>query len=119
MTIKKCPHCGYEYDDQTGEISDKPKAAPVFKILDELRGYRPPKRAAEAASILRMLKKYTPEQIIDTWKKLKADKFYQDKELYMMTVEGQIGAIVAASKGQYIIRPEKFTTSRFAHMVQR
>ncbi len=66
----------------------------VFSQLDKLRGYRPPKRGAEAASIMRRLKKgYTTQQIIECWQKLKSDKFYQDKELYMMTVESQIGAM--------------------------
>lgn len=65
----------------------------VFGLLDNLRGYRPPKRKAEAASIIRMLKQYSPSQIISAWQKLKLDKFWQDKELYMMSVESQIGAI--------------------------
>ncbi len=65
----------------------------VFAGIDKLRGYRPPKRNAEAASIIRMLKKYTPKQIIETWQTLKQDKFWVDKELYMMSVESQIGAV--------------------------
>lgn len=71
----------------------------VFKELDKLRGYKPPKRQAEAASILRMLKKkFKPQQIIDAWETLKKDKFWQGKELFMMTVESQIGAIVNKHK---------------------
>ena len=66
----------------------------VFGKLDNLRGYRPPRRKAEAASIIRMLKQYTPDQIISTWQKLKQDKFWQDKELYIMSVESQIGAVL-------------------------
>lgn len=64
----------------------------VFSFLDKQRGYRPPKRKAEAASILRMLKTYSVEQITQAWQSIKQDKFFQDKELYMMTVESQIGA---------------------------
>ena len=45
-----------------------------------------------------MLKEYTPDQIIGTWEKMKQDKFYADKELLMMTVETQIGAIVHREK---------------------
>jgi len=71
----------------TGEMVNE-----VFSRIDKLRGYRPPKRKAEAASIIRMLKVYTPDQILKTYEKLKADKFWQDKELFMMTVESQIGA---------------------------
>jgi hypothetical protein len=65
----------------------------VFARIDKIRGYRPPKRKPEAASIIRMLKTYTPGQIINSWESMKSDKFWQDKELYMMSVEGQIGAI--------------------------
>ncbi len=116
---RTCPHCGFTYDDQTGEITDKPKAAPVFAELDKVRGYRVTvKRAAEAASILRMLKKYTPEQIIDTWKLLKADKFYQGKELFMMTVESQIGATIKTN-GDYALNPDKFKNQKFGSIVHR
>lgn len=69
--------------------------AKAFYELDKIRGYRPSvKRKAEAASIIRMLKAgYKPEQIIEAWQRLKQDKFWQDKELFMMSVESQIGAI--------------------------
>jgi len=70
--------------------------AKVFFELDRTRGYRPSvKRKAEAASIIRMLKSgYKPGQILEVWQKLKRDKFWQDKELFMMSVESQIGAMV-------------------------
>jgi hypothetical protein len=72
----------------------------VFYELDRIRGYRPTvKRKGEAASIIRMLKAgYTPKQIIEAWQKLKEDKFWQDKELFMMTVESQIGAVIKGVK---------------------
>ncbi len=91
----------------------------VFTEIDKLRGYRPPKRQAEAASILRMLKKgYTPQQIIDTWQTMKSDKFYQDKELFLMSVEGQIGALTN-SKTAKRIDPDKFIKGKYGHLVQR
>ena len=66
----------------------------VFSGIDKLRGYKPPKRNAEAKAIRNMLKNgYTPDQILKTWETLKQDKFWQDKELFMMSVETQIGAI--------------------------
>ncbi len=69
------------------------KTKEVFFRLDKIRGYRPPKRQAEAAAIIRMLKKdYTPDQIVESWEKLKGDNFWADKELFMMTIESQIGA---------------------------
>lgn len=89
--------------------------AEVFARVDKLRGYRPPKRNAEAASIIRMLKAYNPDQIITCWEKLKADKFWDGKELYMMSVEGQIGAVVnGANKGSHKAnkvptKPEEYT----------
>lgn len=76
------------------------KIREVFARIDKIRGYRPPKRKAEAASIIRMLKSYTSDQIIETWQKLKQDKFYHDKELFMMTVESQIGAKLKDIKPQ-------------------
>jgi len=86
------------------------KIKEVFERVDKLRGYRPPKRKAEAASIIRMLKTYTPDQIIETWQKLKEDKFWQTKELFMMSVESQIGAVVNNESG----KPE----GKYNHMVR-
>lgn len=90
----------------------------VFGELNKLRpGYTPPKRAAEAKSILTMLKKgFTAKQIIDTWKTMKADKFWQKQELYMMSVESQIGAMVNKvdlSKTD----PNRFSKGRYASIV--
>jgi len=68
------------------------------RILDKGRSYRPPKRNAEAASIIRMLKTYTVEEITSSWKYMKQSKFWEDKELLMMSVETQIGAIVSKKK---------------------
>lgn len=76
------------------------KANEVFKQLDELRGYRPTKRKAEAAAILRMLKLYSTEQIISVYKTMKEEKFWTDKELFMMTVESQIGAKLNSSNNK-------------------
>lgn len=74
------------------------KVKEVFAGIDKERGYRPPKRKAEASSIMRMLKTYMPEQIISAYKFLKQDKFWYDKELFMMSVESQIGAISSRKK---------------------
>ncbi len=87
----------------------------VFSEIDKIRGYRPPKRNAEAASILRMLKKdFTPEQIIESWQKLKKDKFWQDKELYCMSLENQIGAM---TNKQSVKRD--YSKGKYAHLVRR
>jgi hypothetical protein len=56
------------------------------------RGYVAPRRAAEIEAIRRMLDRgYSPEQIQKVFLTLQAEPFYLDKEVWMMTVEGQIG----------------------------
>jgi len=86
------------------------KVKEVFARLDKLRGYRPPKRKAEASAIIRMLKEYDSDQIVTIYENLKKEAFWQNKELFMMTVENQIGAMIKA-KGD---APSK----RYAHMVK-
>ena len=100
-TLKK--HIKKEDDKKISSPTGE-KVKEVFAQLDKLRGYRPPKRKAEAASILRMLKAYSPDQIIRTWETLKKDKFWDNKELFMMSVESQIGAITSQSKK---VKPSK------------
>ncbi len=92
----------------------------VLSQLDSLRnGDRPPKRNAEAASIQRMLKRgFTPEQIIDTWKTMKQDKFWQNKELFLMSVESQIGAMVNKNNKPKN-DPDKYIKGRYGNLVQR
>ncbi len=117
-----------------GEIPERKQKrlanAPLSKIeldkrrvigkLIELRGYRLLKKnGVEAQSIINMLKhNFTAEQIIDTWKTMKADKFWSGKELHMMSVESQIGAIVNKNK---VLKndPEKYFKGRLGHLVQR
>jgi len=107
VPLVACPKCKVVFIEQLlvkpnlvlpSPIAEKVKE--VFGKLDKLRGYRPPKRKAEAASIIRMLKQYTPNQIIDTWKFMKQDKFWQNQELFIMSVETQIGAITKAREAQ-------------------
>jgi len=75
------------------------KIKEVFARLDKIRGYKVSnKRKAEAASIIKMLEFYTPDQIIKTWEILKQDKFWVEKELLMTSVETQIGAMVSRKK---------------------
>jgi len=89
-------------DKERGEVFKKPSLSPygegtkkVFDGLKERRGYKTNKNNAEAKSIRNMLKdNYTPGQILGAWDYIKRDKFYDDKELFMMTVEGQIGAVL-------------------------
>jgi hypothetical protein len=84
----------------------------VFTGLKARRGYNSPKAMAEAKAINSMLKKeYTPELILKTWDILKADKFWQGKELFMMTVESQIGAVLKLGKIET-------KTDEYRHMVK-
>jgi hypothetical protein len=66
----------------------------IFAGLKKLRGYNSPKPIPEAKAISEMLKEHTPEEILKTWNSMKADKFWQDKELFMMSVKSQIKAII-------------------------
>ncbi len=86
------------------------KIAEVFARIDKERGYRPTKRKAEAAAIGRMLKHYTTNEIIETWQSLKQDKFWARQELFMMTVETQIGAITK--------NKQRTDNGKYAHMVK-
>jgi len=96
-----------EYGQQTKD---------VFKRIDTIRGYRPPKRKAEAASILRMLNKgFTADQIINTWQSLKQQQFWQDKELFMMSLESQIGALTKKPKAD----PDKYIKGKYGHRINR
>jgi Domain of unknown function (DUF4373) len=69
------------------------KAKEVFVKLDSLRGYVVGNiRGGENKSVLRMLKNYSPEQIIKVWQMMKSEEFWKTKELSLMSVEKQIGA---------------------------
>jgi hypothetical protein len=100
-------------DDKLLPLNTKGNAGEVFRKLDTLRGYKPPKRKGEASSILRMLRTYTADQIIDTWVNLKKEKFWEDKELYMMNVEDQIGAKIKKTNGG-----KATEVGKYEHMVQ-
>ena len=123
----------YEKTDEEGNpIKEKPvkptkdnkkygvEIGQVFKFLDDTRSYKLPKRNAEAASIIRMLKKnYTVEQIISVWKMMKSEPFWAKTELFMMSVEGQIGAKLAVIKNQMPDNnPDKFTQGRYGNQVK-
>ncbi len=90
----------------------------VFAGLTKRRGYKTPNNKGEARSIRNMLKQnYTPDQILDTWDKMKADEWWQDKELYTMSVEKQIGAKLKGSGNQQ--SNDKSLEGKYAHMVQK
>lgn len=88
--------------------------AEVFEALDKMRGYRPPKRSAEAQAIGRMSKHYTTDEIIATYKHLKEQPFWQDKELFMMTLESQIGAVTKKTTIK-----NRYDNQLYGHMFQR
>lgn len=88
----------------------------LFSELDRERGYKTTSRSAEAASMQRMLRKgYTPYQIMEAWKELKKDKFWRSKELFMMSVEKQIGAMLKGNPDPGI----KYKKQKFSHLVRR
>jgi phage replication O-like protein O len=64
----------------------------VFAALKERRGYENPNPGAEARAMRWMLQHgYTPSEILGCYDYLKAQPFWQDKPLTMMSVKGQIG----------------------------
>lgn len=103
-------------DKRTLSSPLREKTREVFARLDKMRGYRLDiKRKAEAAAIIRMLKKdYTPDQIIKTWAELKSDNFWQGKELLLISVEKQIGAMLKdgtyrQGAGKVRTHPDQYT----------
>ncbi|MFH1486694.1 MAG: HNH endonuclease signature motif containing protein [Chloroflexota bacterium] len=71
----------------------------VFAGLKDRRGYASPKGAAEGAAARQMLKwGLTPEEILECWDEKKTEPFWIDKELWMMTISGQIQAWKANKK---------------------
>lgn len=113
------PELEQDIDKELDNKGRGEKVKQVFAGVDKLRGYRPPKRQAEAASIIRMLKKYTPDRIVETWQTMKQDKFWADKELYMMSVESQIGAVQSGTHKQGAGKPTKTYTSPAEYRKQR
>ncbi len=83
----------------------------VFDGLKERRGYPSPSPSQEALAISEMLKRYTPEQILDIWDKMKIETFWQDKELSMTSVRKQIGAKLNLDT----VKP----SVKYGHMVKR
>jgi len=64
----------------------------LFEGLKERRKYDSPKAAAEAKSAKWMLQQgYTVEQVFSCYDALKVEKFWRDKPLFLMSVQGQIG----------------------------
>jgi|GEM_PF-2118400 hypothetical protein len=120
-------------DDEGNPVKEKPpkkikketkwgtQLGEIFKFVDAFRGYKPSKRSAEAAAIIRMLNKnYTVEQITSVWKQLKLNDFrYKDKELFMMSVENDIGAKLALLKSNTLDNPDKFVQGKYGGAVQR
>ncbi len=66
----------------------------VFALLKEKRGYDSPKAGAEAKAITWMLKQdYSVEDIMNTYQIMSEKPFWKDKELFMASVQSQIGKI--------------------------
>jgi len=72
----------------------------IFAGLKKRRGYNSTKPSAEAVAVNEMLKLYSTDQILNVWDMMKKEKFWQDKELFMMTVKNQIGAKLKDIKPQ-------------------
>lgn len=96
---------------QRNEVKFGNEIGEIFKFLDTTRGYKPTKRKAEAGAIIRMLSKnYTVEQITTVWKQMKSNDFrFRDRELYMMSVESDIGAKLSTKPIEPVNKSENKT----------
>ena len=67
----------------------------VFELLKEKRGYNSPKAGAEAKAITWMLKEgYSIDGIMNTYQVMLKQPFWKDNELFMTSVQYQIGKTV-------------------------
>ena len=85
------------------ESMPDPRVTTVAKALEgkELRGYVSPCYAMEAGAILWMLKQgYSEAAILQCWRDLKKETFWQGKELLMTSVKTQIGAWKGKPRGR-------------------
>jgi len=102
--------------DTGGETVTGQNVKAVFAGLKERRGYASPKGAAEGAAVRQMLKwGLSPEEILECWDQKKTEPFWRDKELWMMTISGQIQAWKAnkgRSDAQSIGDTEKYRKAR-------
>ena len=74
--------------------------AKVFELLKEKRGYDSPNTGAEAKAMTWMLKHdYSIQDIMDTYQAMSEKPFWQDKELLLISVQGQIGKIKKGGQG--------------------
>ncbi len=72
----------------------------TFELLKEKRGYDSPKAGIEAKAITWMLKHdYSVEDIMNAYQVMSKQPFWKDKELFMSSVQGQIGKIKKGSGG--------------------
>ncbi len=84
----------------------------IFTGLKTRRGYDPPAAAAEAKSAKWMLSKgYSVDQILSCCDYLKADPWWQDKPLHLMSVQKKIGEWVA--QGQPVAKGAYGTVRRY------
>lgn len=104
-----------EYNIKKGDKSPSPfveDLKTIFTGLKLRRGYDPPAAAAEAKSAKWMLGKgYSVDQILSCCDYLKADPWWQDKPLYLMSVQKKIGEWVA--QGQPVAKGAYGTVRRY------
>ena len=76
-----------------------PRVMGVMDTLEKERGYHSGAFAAEAGAVKWMLKQgYTPEDILDCWRAMGLDPFWEPKPRLMTSVKTQIGAWAAKGK---------------------
>jgi len=77
---------------QVASPEENKQVREIFAALKERRGYEGPNRGAEAKDMRWMLRQgYTPSEILSCYDHVKADPFWQDKPVTMMSVKKRIG----------------------------
>ena len=98
--FKKAPHPPKIKDLNKYPPEFIPLRKEVFKGIKERRGYSSRQPAAEAKAISDMLlEQLTPDQILIAYDKMKAQLFYQDKNLSLMSVKKDIHEVLKTGNG--------------------
>ena len=99
-------------DDSSTIVTESSWHQQVFKEIQEVRGYPSGNAAAEGKAIKAMLRVgYSAAEIVDCYKHLKTDHFWDSKALSLMTVATQIGEW-KKNKGRPTTSPVRRTQER-------
>jgi hypothetical protein len=110
----------YKGEKKKGKQKEK-NPTEVVKLMRQVwaglsarrKGYNPGNGAAESSAIIGMIKQgKTPDEILSTWDAMKKQPFWQDKELFMMSVRKQIGGVLngtTQNNSRAVRKPDEYT----------